>query len=327
MNRRALLAAAAASGVASCGRAGARPLFAADTHPADYPTVAAVHWFAQQVAFRSGGRIAIRQYPGGQLGEEKDTLELTIFGGIDINRVNLAPLNAIAEETLVPTLPFLFRTEDHMRRAMAGAPGDAVFAALERHGLVGLCFYESGARSFYTTQRDIHTPADLRGQKIRVQNSDLFVAMVEALGGDATPMSYGEVYGALLQGVVDGAENNWPSYESSRHFEAAKHYSLTRHVMAPEALIISKRRWDALAQDDQQLLRATARESVAEMERLWREREVQAQARVRASGVVVTEPQDRAAFEAAMIPVWERFLSTPALRRLAQDIQAMGEGA
>lgn len=326
LDRRTLLAAAAASGLAGCSRAGAdRPLYAADTHPGDYPTVAAVGWLAEQIAARSDGRIRIRQYPGGQLGEEKDTLELTIFGGIDINRVNLAPLNAIAAETLIPTLPFLFRSEDHMRRAMAGAPGEAVFAALERHGLVGLCFYESGARSFYTTGRDIHTPADLRGQKIRVQNSDLFVAMIEALGGDATPMSYGEVYGALLQGVVDGAENNWPSYESSRHFEAAKHYSLTRHVIAPEALIISKRRWDALAPDDQMLLKTTARESVAVMEKLWQAREMQSEARVRASGVIVTQPADRAAFEAAMLPVWERFLSTPALRRLAQDVQSLGE--
>jgi tripartite ATP-independent transporter DctP family solute receptor len=327
LKRRALLAAAAASGLASCGRSASRPLFAADTHPNDYPTVAAVGWFAEQIATRTGGRIRIRQYPGGQLGEERDTLELTIFGGIDLNRVNLAPLNAIAPETIVPTLPFLFRSEGHMRRAMAGAPGDAVFAALPRHGLVGLCFYDSGARSFYTTQRDINTPSDLRGQKIRVQNSDLFVAMVEALGADATPMSYGEVYGALLQGVVDGAENNWPSYESSRHFEAATHYSLTRHVMAPEALVMSRRRWDTLASSDQALLRDTARESVAVMERLWRERETQSEARVRAAGVTVTEPQDRAAFEAAMAPVWERFLSTPSLRRLAEDIQAMGESA
>lgn len=325
MDRRALLVAAAAAGLASCSRSGSRPLFAADTHPADYPTVAATGWFAEQIEQRTGGRVRIRQYPGGQLGEEKDTLELTIFGGIDINRVSIAPLNAIAPETFVPTLPFLFRSEDHMRRAMAGAPGEAVFAALEQHGLVGLCYYESGSRSFYTTERDINTPADLRGQKIRVQNSDLFVAMVEALGGDATPMSYGEVYGALLQGVVDGAENNWPSYESSRHFEAAKHYSLTRHVMSPEVLVMSLRRWARLSDDDKQVLRSTARESVAVMQRLWAERETQSQARVRASGVIVTEPSDRAGFEAAMAPVWERFVSTPALRRLVEDIQSMGD--
>jgi TRAP-type C4-dicarboxylate transport system substrate-binding protein len=149
--------------------------------------------------------------------------------------------------------------------------------------------------------------------------------MVEALGGDATPMSYGEVYGALLQGVVDGAENNWPSYESSRHFEAATQYSLTRHVMAPEILVMSKRRWDRLPTEDQAVLRAVAAESTGVMEQLWTEREAGAEQRVRASGVTVTDPSDRPAFERLMEPVWARFLSTPALRRLAEDFQAMGE--
>jgi tripartite ATP-independent transporter DctP family solute receptor len=302
-------------------------LFAADTHPADYPTVAAVGWFAEQINERTEGRVSIRQYPGGQLGEEKDTLELTIFGGVDINRVSIAPLNTIAPETIVPTLPFLFRSIEHFRSALSGPPGETVLNSLAAHGLIGLCYYESGARSFYTKSRPINTPSDLRGQKIRVQNSDLFVAMVESLGGDATPMSYGEVYGALLQGVVDGAENNWPSYESSRHFEAAPHYSLTRHVMAPEVLVMSKRRWDNLSTDDQALIKAVALESTAIMEELWRERELASERRVREAGVVVTEPQDRPAFEQLMEPVWARFLSSPALLRLTEDIQAVGSAA
>ncbi|MDX2238218.1 MAG: TRAP transporter substrate-binding protein [Hyphomonadaceae bacterium] len=325
MRRRALLAAAASAGLGACGATpGARPLYAADTHPGDYPTVAAVGWFAEEVARRSHGRLGVRQYPGGQLGEEKDTLELTIFGGVDINRVNLAPLNAIAPETIVPTLPFLFRSEAHMRAAMAGDPGKAVFAALRRHRLIGLCFYDSGARSFYTTRRPVLAPGDLRGMKIRVQNSDVFVAMVDALGGDATPMSYGEVYGALLQGVVDGAENNWPSYESSRHFEAAKHYSLTRHVIAPEALVMSARRWDKLAPEDQALIAGAAADSVAVMAQLWTERETGAEARLRAAGVSVAEPPDRDAFARLMAPVWARFLRAGPLRRLSEDILALG---
>jgi tripartite ATP-independent transporter DctP family solute receptor len=325
--RRNLLAAAAAAGLSCCKAAGPRPFFAADTHPQDYPTVAAVGWFAEEVSRRSGGAMAVRQYPGGQLGEEKDTLELTIFGGIDINRVNLAPLNAIAPETQIPTLPFIFRSEDHLRAAMAAGPGRAIAASLEAHGLVGLCFYESGARSFYTTKRAIETPADLRGQKIRVQSSDLFVAMVEALGASATPMSYGEVYGALLQGVVDGAENNWPSYESSRHFEAAKFYSLTRHVMAPEVLVMSLRRWRKLDAGQQALISGAALQSVAVMKDLWAERENASEARVRAAGVTVVEPADRAPFEALMEPVWRRFLSTPGLRRLADDVRGFGSAA
>lgn len=324
MSRRAALTAVAAAPLAGCSTPAARPLFAADTHPGDYPTVLAVKWMADEVARRSNGDVTLRLYPGGQLGEEKDTLELTIFGGIDINRVNLAPLNAFAPETVVPALPFLFQSLDHMRLAMQGAPGRAILDALEPHGLVGLCFYESGARSLYTTDGPVRTPADLKGRKIRVQNSDLFVAMIGALGGDATPMSFGEVYGALLQGVVDGAENNAPSYESSRHFEAAKYYSLTRHVMAPEVLVVSKRRWDRLDSDTQNLLRATALESVPVMSALWAQREAASNARLLDSGVTFVEDIDRAAFETAVAPVWDRFLSTPALRALAADIRAMG---
>lgn len=325
INRRTALAGFSALPLAACGSATDRPLFAADTHPGDYPTVKAVKWMADEVAKRSNGTVAIRQYPGGQLGEEKDSLELTIFGGIDINRVNLAPLNTFAPETIVPTLPFLFRSLDHMRKAMGGAPGDAILRSLEPHGLIGLCFYESGARSLYTTGSPVRSPADMKGRKIRVPNSDSFVAMIDALGGDATPMSYGEVYGALLQGVVDGAENNAPSYESSRHFEAAKFYSMTRHVMAPEVLVVSKRRWDKLDTSTQNLLRTTARESVAVMSALWAQREKASEERLRQNNVTFVEDIDRDAFQAAVAPVWKRFLNTPALRTLADNILAQGE--
>ena len=144
-------------------------------------------------------------FAGGQLGSERDTLEITSFGGLDLNRVNLAPLNAIEPLTLVPALPFLFRSSEHMRRALDGAVGDRILASLEPHGLIGLAFYDSGARSFYNTKRPIRRPSDMVGLKLRVMNSDLYVAMVRALGADATPMSLGEVYQALASGVVDGA--------------------------------------------------------------------------------------------------------------------------
>ena len=273
----------------------------------------------------SDGRLRMKVFPGGQLGEERDTLELTIFCGLDFNRVNLAPLNAIAPETIVPTLPFLFRDEAHMRAAMDSQPGARILDSLAAHGLVGLCFYDSGARSFYTKGRAIHSPDDLKGLKIRVQNSDLFVSMVEALGADATPMAYGEVYQGLLQGVVDGAENNWPSYQSSRHFEAAPIYSLTRHVMAPEVLVMSARRWRKLATADQELVRDAARASVAQMRALWDSRTESARAALLAQGVTVIEPAPDA-FAAKVAPVWARYLTTPALRRLAAEISAIGGG-
>lgn len=323
MSRRGILAGGLALGVSGYASV-PTPLRAVDTHPSDYPTVLAVAEMARLVHARTAGRLIIRQFAGGQLGEEKDTLELTIFGGLDLNRVNLAPLNAIVPETIVPTLPFLFRSVAHMRAAMAGAPGQTILKALEPHGLVGLCFYESGARGFYTTRHPVRTPADLRGQKIRVQNSDVFVAMIEALGGDATPMSYGEVYQALLQGVVDGAENNWPSYESSRHFEAARYYTPTGHVIAPEVLVMSAYRWNRLNAADRDIVRDAARESVALMQSLWDARETAARTRLLASGVVLSEDIDRAQFEALVKPVWHRFLVTPVQRKLADDIRAIG---
>ncbi|MCU0883020.1 MAG: TRAP transporter substrate-binding protein [Hyphomonadaceae bacterium] len=327
LSRRQTLAGLAAAGAAAgCSPAGSRPLFAADTHPADYPTVQAVSWMGEQLKQATQGRLSIRTYPGGQLGEEKDALEIAIFGGIDLIRVNLAPLNAIVPETVVPTLPFLFKDTAHMRRAMDGAPGDSILAALEPHGLIGLCLYDSGARSFYSTKGAIRRPADMRGQKIRVQNSDLFVAMVEALGGDATPMSFGEVYQALVQGVIDGAENNEPSFVSTRHFETARTLSMTRHVMAPEVLAMSAARWAKLVPADQAIVRATARASVPVMRGLWETRETEARAELAKAGVTVVEDVDQAAFASAVRPVWDRFLTDPAQRALADRILAMAEG-
>lgn len=319
--RRAALAATLA--LAACGQAiGARPLRSAEAHPADYPTTRAVEHMSDLLAARTDGRLRIRIYSGGQLGEEKDTLEITIFGGLDLNRINLAPLNTIAPETLAPSLPFIFNDTAHMRRALDGAPGQAVLDSLAPHGLIGLCFYDSGARSFYNKHRPIRGPADMRGMKIRVQNSDLYVSLVEALGANATPMPYGEVYQALVQGVIDGAENNWPSFDSSRHFEVARHYSLTRHLMTPEVLVMSQRAWAALSASDQALVREAARESVPYMRALWDAREAEAETRIRAAGVEVIEEIDRAAFQRATAPVWRKMLTTQRQRAIVEAMQA-----
>ncbi|MDJ0921862.1 MAG: TRAP transporter substrate-binding protein [Henriciella sp.] len=326
LTRRSALAvsfAATMSTMSSCTKRSDRPLFAADTHPHDYPTVRAVEYMGARLAELTGDRLKLRMYPGGQLGEEKDTLEITVFGGLDLNRVNLAPLNAIAAETIVPTLPFLFRSQSHMRAAMDGAPGRAILNALEPYGLIGLCFYDSGARSFYNTRRPIRTPDDMAGLKIRVQNSDLFVAMVDALGADPTPMSYGEVYQALVQGVVDGAENNWPSFVSSRHYEAAGYYTLTGHVMAPEVLVMSTRAWNRLDETDRAIVRQAAEESVPVMRTLWDQRVRESRDIIAAAGVQVIDTLDQTAFQSRMAPVWDRFVTTPAQRRLVEDILAV----
>lgn len=273
---------------------------------------------------RTDGRLDIKTYAGGQLGAERDTLEMTIFGGLDMNRVNLAPLNPIAPATRVPALPFVFRSVAHMRAAMDGAPGQKVLASLEPHGLKGLCFYDSGARSFYSGAGPISSPDDMKGMKIRVQNSDLYVAMVEALGANATPMSFGEVYQALVQGVIDGAENNWPSYDVTRHFEAARYYSLTQHVMAPEVLVMSMRRWRKLSDDDQALMLEAARASTPIMRTLWDERVEASRTKLLAAGVVLNEIKDKTPFQERMAPVYERFVDAE-LRVLVDEINTISE--
>ena len=310
--------------LAGCGM-NARVLRSADEHPADYPTVLAVNEMGRLLRERTNGEFSIKTYAGGQLGVEKDALEITIFGGLDLTRVSIAPLSAIASEAVVPSLPFLFRNTAHMRTALDGAPGQAILAALEPHGLIGLCFYDAGARSFYTRGRAIRKPEDLKGLKIRVMNSDMFVSMVEALGGDAAPMPYGEVYQGLLQGVIDGAENNWPSYESSRHFEVAKTYSLTEHVMAPEVLVMSAKRWRKFSEDKQEIIRACAKDSVPFMRKLWDERSRLAEGHLREANVEIIAP-DMQAFVEKVSPVWDQYLTTPTLRKLAEDIQTIGAG-
>jgi tripartite ATP-independent transporter DctP family solute receptor len=325
LSRRHLLAGGAALGLIGCGERQRRTLFGTDTHPVDYPTVRAFRHFGDLLEQRTEGRLKLNLFAGGQLGAERDTLEITSFGGLDFNRVNLAPLASIEPLTLVPALPFLFNDEAHMRRAIDGAPGRTVLDSLTRHGLIGLCFYDSGGRSFYNTKRPITRPEDMRGMKIRVQNSDLFVAMIRSLGADATPMDLGEVYQGLVQGVVDGAENNWPSYESGRHSEVAPFYSLTNHVLTPEILLMSKSRWDKLAPQDQQIVRESARDSVPFMRTLWDARVAEAKAKVLGSGVRVNEV-DREPFRSRMRPVWESFLKTAEQRDLVAKIMSLGGG-
>jgi tripartite ATP-independent transporter DctP family solute receptor len=321
--RRVLIAGAMAGAVSACGARTGRELLSTDTHPEDYPTVQAVKELGRLLSERTDGRLSVRIYAGGQLGSEQDTLEITVFGGLDMNRVNLAPLNSIEPLTTIPALPFLFRSNEHMRRALDSDIGDEILASLEPHGLIGLCFYDSGDRNFYNSKRPINSPDDMRGLKIRVPGSDLYVSMIKALGADATPMSIAEVYQALVQGVVDGAENNWPSYESGRHFEAAKYYSLTQHVIAPEVLVMSASRWNKLSEDDRMLVRQAAKDSVPYMRQLWDQRVSDAQRRLLEAGVIVNEVTDKESFAEKMRPVWDRYVTTDQARHLVSRIQDM----
>lgn len=305
---------------------GPRPLLAADSQAASYPTVEALRFFAADLAARTNGRLQVEIYPSEQLGSQNDTMELAQFGGIDFVRINMAPLNVLVPQTAIPSLPFLFGSIAHMRRAMDGPPGQAILDSLADYGLIGLALYDSGARSIYTVNRPVRSPADMRGLKIRVQTSDLFVAMIEAMGGNATPMAYGEVYQGLVQRVIDGAENNFPSYASSLHFEVAPIFSLTRHVMAPEVFAMSRKSWERLRQSDREAVAASAKASVPVMRAIWDERVLESRQTAEQAGAAIVEDVDRAAFMALMEPVWDRFAATPDLQHLLRTIRDLDTG-
>jgi tripartite ATP-independent transporter DctP family solute receptor len=302
--------------------AGAREFRSADIHPTDYPTVEAVRQMGKLLSEASGGEMGVKVYPNGALGNERDTIEQLKIGGLDMMRINVAPLNNVVPETIVPALPFLFRSEEHMHAVLDGPVGDEILAAMEEQGMVGLAFYDSGARSMYTATKPIKSLADIQHMKIRVQQSDLFVAMIEALGANPTPMPFGEVYTALKTGIVDGAENNFPSYESSRQFEAAKYYTLTEHSMAPEVLVFSKVIWDTLEPEEQAKIRKAAKDSVPYMRDLWHQREAKSEEIVKAGGAEILPLEDRQAWADKMQPVYAKFANTPELQSLVQKVQA-----
>ena len=317
----ALATAATLAGMTSLAAA-QTTLRSTDIHPTDYPTVEAVRHISKLLEERTKGRLKINVFHSAQLGNEKDTIEQTRFGVIDINRINMAPFNNLIPATNVPSLPFIFRSVPHMRAVMDGPIGDSILKEFEKHDLIGLAFYDSGSRSFYNAKRAINTPADMKGLKIRVQQSDMFVALVSALGANATPMAFGEVYSALQTGVIDGAENNWPSYESTKHFEVSKFYSLTEHSLSPEVLVMSKKSFDKLSPEDQAIMKASAKESVAKMRELWDAREKASEAKVKTGGAIVNAVEKQP-FIDAMKPVYDRFVTDPALKDLVSKIQAV----
>ncbi|HSV81628.1 MAG TPA: TRAP transporter substrate-binding protein [Ramlibacter sp.] len=291
-----------------------------DVHNSDdYPTVAAVRHMSELLKQASGGKHSVKVFNKGALGSEKETIDQVKIGALDFTRVNISPMNAICAKTQVPTLPFLFRSVEHMRKVLDGPVGDEILKDCEAQGFVGLAFYDSGARSVYA-KKPLKTVADTKGLKIRVQQSDLWVSLIGAMGGNATPMPYGEVYTALKTGIIDAAENNVPSFETSKHYEAVKYYSKTEHSMAPEMLVMSKVVYDKLSPAEQQMIRKAARESVAFQRRKWDEQEAKSLAAVKAAGAQVVEV-DKASFQAAMGPVYAKFASSPDMKRLVQAVQ------
>jgi tripartite ATP-independent transporter DctP family solute receptor len=299
----------------------ARTFRSADVHAKDYPTNLAVAYMGEQLAKASGGKDKVKVFSDGSLGSEKDTVEQVKIGALDMVRVSTAAFHGIVPESMIPSLPFLFRDIKHFRSTMYGAQGDKILAAFDKAGFVGLALYESGARSIYA-KKPIKTLADMKGLKIRVQPSDLWVNLIKATGASPTPMPLAEVYTGLKTGLLDAAENNIPSYEEARHYESAPIYSETLHVMSPEVLVFSKKVWDTLSPQEQAALRKAAKDSVPYYTGLWDAKEKEARANVLKAGakIVPAAEIDRKAFVEAEKPVWAQYSSTPELKALVSDI-------
>jgi tripartite ATP-independent transporter DctP family solute receptor len=316
-----LIAAVASLFALGVAQTQARTLRAADVQPADYPTVKAMEAMATEFSKLTNDKYTIKVFANGVLGSEKDTIEQVKLGALDFLRINTGTLNTICPAMMIPVLPFVFKDTAHMQAVLDGPVGDELLANCDAEGMVGLAFYDSGSRSFYT-KKPITSMADLKGLKIRVQQSDIWVAMMRAIGANATPMPYGEIFTGLKTGLIDGAENNIPSYESTHHYEVAKYFTLTEHSMAPEVVLVSKAVFDKMTPEEQQQLRKSAKDSVMTMRQLWNDMETKSKAAVVAGGAVI-EPIDRAPFQAAMKPVYDQFITDPKLQALLTKIEDM----
>jgi tripartite ATP-independent transporter DctP family solute receptor len=258
----------------------------------------------------SGGRLRIEIHPSGQLGEERELIEMLQIGSIAMTKVSASPLESFVPEMNVFSIPYLFRNQEHLWEVLDGEIGESLLAAGVGYHLRGLGYYDAGPRNFYTTDTPVRRPEDLAGLKIRVQKSITSTRMVQVLGGSATPIDWGELYSALQQGVVDGAENNAPSFYLSRHYEVSRYYTLDEHTWVPDVLLVSTLVWDDLTPQEQGWLREAAAASVREQRRLWREATEEALEEVRAAGVEIIEP-DTDAFRDAAEPMFEGFRGTP----------------
>ncbi len=319
MNRRNLLrlgvggTVAALSAPAIIRPASAQPklvMKASDVHPEGYPTVAAVENMGKKLLKASNGRVSIQMYASMQLGGEKEAIEQAQVGAIQLARVSVGPLGPVVDDLNVLNLPFLFRNTTHMRQVIDGALGKDLLDKITNNPtaqLVGLCWMDAGARNFYNTKHPIKTLADMKGLKVRVIGNPIFVDMANALGANGVAMGYDQVFSALQTGVIDGAENNPPSYVFDHHFEIAKNYTFTEHLIVPEMLVMSKRTWNGLPKEDQTLIQTLAHEAQMEERLLWDAKEKDALDRMKAAGIATVQIEDKQPWQDAVKPVWDKY--------------------
>jgi tripartite ATP-independent transporter DctP family solute receptor len=292
-------------------------------HVDGYPNTVAMDKFAELLSEKTDGEITLQMFHGGTLGSQPDAIEQVRLGGLAVGNFNLGPIGPIAPEANVVSLPFIFKDVAHMFRVLNGEGGQAIADGMAAKGLVPLAWYDAGARSFYNGDKPINAPMDVTGMKVRVMNNDLYSGMISQLGGNPSPMAFAEVYQSLKTGVVDGAENNWPSYESTGHFEVAGYYSLSQHLIIPDCVCINADIYNALSDDMKAVVKEAEMESADVQRELWAAREASSREKVEAAGVVTNEIADKAPFQSAMAPVYEGYLAkNPDLRLLVELIQA-----
>ena len=299
----------------------AREFRVADTQPADYPTVQALQYMAQIIEERSAGRHRLHVFHSRQLGEEKETIEQTRIGAIDLNRTNVAPIGSLVPVANVLSLPFLFRSFEHLHRVLDQAIGQEILAQFQPHGFVGLTFYDSGARSIYNSVRPVRSLADMKGLRIRVQQSSLMSDMIKALGADPVELPYGQVSTGLSTRLIDGAENNWPSYVTTGHYKLASDYTLTEHSMSPEVLVMSRPAWESLSGEDRDIFLEAAAKSNIFMRSLWTSLEERSRQQARAAGNIIITDFDRKPFEEAMSVIYDKAATDADTQQLINRIR------
>ena len=277
-------------------------------HNDGHPNTAAMDKFSELVSSATGGEVEVEVFHGGVLGSQPDALEQVRLGAIEVGNFNLGPIGPVVKEANLVSLPFIFKSVPHMFRVLEGEAGETIAAAMSEAGLKPLAWVDAGARSFYS-QKPINTPADVEGLKIRVMNNDLYTSMISAMGGNPSPMAFAEVQQALKTGVVDGAENNFPSFKNVGHFEVTTHYSLSEHLIIPECICVNTAKFDALSEDMQAAVRGAAEEAALFQRELWAVQSEQARKDVEAAGIALNEIADKGPFQDAMVAVYDEYLA------------------
>ena len=301
------LAAALALTVAVSTPSWALEIKSSDVHPMGYPTTDAIQYMGDLLSAWTNGRINIKIFHSMQLGGEKEALEQVQLGALEMTRVSVGVVGPIVKEFNAFNLPYFFRSRQHMYNVVDGEIGSELLAKLEEGGLIGLGYMDAGSRSFYNKMRPVKAVDDLKGLKLRVMQNEIFVEMVNALGGNGLPIAYNELIPSMQTGVVDGAENNPPSYESGKHYEIAGHYTLTEHLMVPEIFVFSKKVWDTLSDVDKQLIRNASVLAAHKERELWQAREQRSLDVLKEQGVEIVTEIDKDPFIKATAPVREKF--------------------